>query len=108
MTTGPKQAEIRLDGGPGDRQTFTREDWATRILAAQRMGRTIPDATGWALGYERSGSGSSLPEIWVWTGINCHPIARVAPELLRPYGAGLPAVPGPAGAANVAVRRPAA
>lgn len=54
MTTGPKSADIRLSGGPGDRKTFSREEWATRILAAHRMGRTTPTGAGWALGYERS------------------------------------------------------
>jgi hypothetical protein len=40
-----------------------------RIRAAQRMGRTVPDASGWALGYERPVSGV----VWIWRGVNCHP-----------------------------------
>jgi hypothetical protein len=40
-----------------------------RIRAAQRMGRTVPDASGWALGDERPVSGV----IWIWRGVNCHP-----------------------------------
>lgn len=86
MTTGPKNADVKLSGGPGDRQTFSREDWAGFILATQRMGRTTPVGAGWALGYERSSS-TSGQEIWVWTGVNCHPVNPVEPALLRPYGA---------------------
>jgi hypothetical protein len=48
MTTGPKNADIRLSSGPGDRHRFSREDWATRILATHRMGRTAPDVDGGA------------------------------------------------------------
>jgi hypothetical protein len=33
------------------------------------MSRTVPDASGWALGYERPISGV----IWIWRGVNCHP-----------------------------------
>ncbi|MFG1820616.1 hypothetical protein ACGFIF_43135 [Kribbella sp. NPDC049174] len=86
MTNGPNNADIKLSGGPGDRQTFSREDWAGFILATQRMGRTTPAGAGWALGYERS-AGISGQEIWVWTGVNCYPIDQIDPELLRPYGA---------------------
>ena len=60
---------IRLQDGPGAGWQFHEEDWLERIRAAQRMGRTVPDAAGWALGYQRPTSGS----IWIWRGVNCHP-----------------------------------
>jgi hypothetical protein len=60
---------IRLQDGPGAGWQFYEEDFLERIRAAQRMGRTVPDASGWALGYERPISGA----IWTWRGINCHP-----------------------------------
>ena len=48
---------IRLQDGPGAGWQFYEEDFLERIRAAQRMGRTVPDASGWALGYERPVSG---------------------------------------------------
>ena len=60
---------IRLQDGPGAEWQFYEEDFLERIRAAQRMSRTVPDASGWALGYERPISGV----IWIWRGVNCHP-----------------------------------
>lgn len=60
---------IRLQDGPGAGQQFHEEDFLERIRAAQRMGRTVPDAAGWALGYERPRQG----HIWIWRAVNCHP-----------------------------------
>jgi hypothetical protein len=60
---------IRLQDGPGAGWQFYEEDFLERIRAAQRMGRTAPDASGCALGYERPISGA----VWTWRGINCHP-----------------------------------
>ena len=33
------------------------------------VSRTVPDASGWALGYERPVSGA----VWIWRGVNCRP-----------------------------------
>jgi hypothetical protein len=60
---------IRLQDGPGAGWQLYEEHILERIRAAQRKGRTVPDASGWALGYERPISGV----IWTWRGINCHP-----------------------------------
>jgi hypothetical protein len=60
---------IRLQDCPGAGSQFPEEDFLERIRAAQRMGRTVPDASGRALGYERPVSGL----IWIWRGVNCHP-----------------------------------
>ena len=60
---------IRLQDGPGAGWQFYEDDFLERIRAAQRMGRTVPDASGWALGYERPVSGV----VWIWRGVNCHP-----------------------------------
>jgi hypothetical protein len=56
-------------GRPGAGWQFYEDDFLERIRAAQRMGRTVPDASGWALGYERPVSGL----VWTWRGINCQP-----------------------------------
>jgi hypothetical protein len=60
---------IRLQDGPGAGWQSYEEDFLERIRAAQRMVRTVPDASGWALGYERPVSGA----VWTWRGVNCHP-----------------------------------
>jgi hypothetical protein len=60
---------IRLQDGPGAGWQFYEEDFLERIRAAQRMGRTVPDASGWALGYERPVSGV----IWIWRGSTATP-----------------------------------
>jgi hypothetical protein len=57
---------IRLQDGSGAGWQFSEEDFLERIRAAQR---TVPDASGWALGYERPISGA----VWIWRGVNCHP-----------------------------------
>jgi len=49
---------IRLQDGPGNGQIFYEQDFLERIRAAQRMGRTIPDAAGWGLGYQAPTSGA--------------------------------------------------
>jgi hypothetical protein len=41
-----KGPTIRLQDGPGAGQQFHEEDFLERIRAAQRMGRTVPDAAG--------------------------------------------------------------
>ena len=46
-------------------------------------------------------------ELWVWTGVNCHPVDQVDPELLRPYDAFLHDEPA-AGEPTPAAQRPAA
>lgn len=72
-----KGPTIRLQGGPGAGQQFHEDDFLERIRAAQRMGRTVPDAAGWALGYERPRQG----HIWIWReGVNCHPTPLDATE----------------------------
>lgn len=60
---------IKLQEGPGKGQQYYEDDFVERIRAAQRMGRTVPDAAGWALGYQRPAHG----HIWIWQGTNCHP-----------------------------------
>jgi hypothetical protein len=65
---------IRLQDGPGAGWQFYEDDFLERIRAAQRMGRTVPDASGWALGYERPVSGV----IWIWRGQLPPRPARVA------------------------------
>jgi hypothetical protein len=86
MTTGPKHAEVRLSGGPGNGQTFGREDWHARILAAHRMGRTTPDGAGWALGYAIRQQHGREGDLGL-DGRQLPPVDQVDPELLRPYGA---------------------
>jgi hypothetical protein len=61
---------IRLQDGPGAGWQFYQDDFLERIRAAQRRGRTVPDASGWALGDERPIGGV----VWIWRGVNCHPL----------------------------------
>lgn len=77
---------ITLDGGPGHGQVYLAEEFRDRITAAHRMGRTEPDAAGWALGYAPGGTTLSGSPRWTWQGVNCHRADPNDPELDQ-YGA---------------------